>query len=178
MTQFFGGAVGLDIGRHLGVEMVAEGFEARLDISGLGNTSELGVGYFIPHARFRYPIAGGRLVPYVLGGVGLSTVKTNDTKSPGKTVDVDVDGYGIGAALGAGVEYFVANNIAAGLEARYLTARGHTAGRRWSGARRPLRRRRRHLHAARVPGDVRTVKVTAGGPPVRSQRRGQARRSP
>ena len=67
------------------------------------------------------------MVPYVLGGVGLSTVKTNDTKSPGKTVDVDVEGYGIGAALGAGVEYFVASNIAAGLEARYLTARGHTA---------------------------------------------------
>ena len=127
ITQFFGGAIGLDIGRYLGVEMAAEGFEARLDISGFGNTSELGVGYFIPHARFRYPIADGRLVPYVLGGVGLSTVKTNDTKSPGKTVDVDVESYGIGAALGAGVEYFVASNIAAGLEARYLTARGHTA---------------------------------------------------
>jgi opacity protein-like surface antigen len=127
ITQFFGAAVGLNIGRHLGVEMAAEVFEARLHISGFGNTSELGVGYVIPHARFRYPIAGGRLVPYVLGGVGLSRVQTNDTKSPGKIVDVDVAGYGVGAALGAGVEYFVASNIATGLEARYLTARGHTA---------------------------------------------------
>jgi opacity protein-like surface antigen len=127
ITQFFGGAVGLNIGRYLGVEMAAEVYEARLHISGFGNTSELGVGYVIPHARFRYPIAGGRLVPYVLGGVGLSRVQTNDTKSPGKIVDVDVAGYGVGAALGAGVEYFVASNIATGLEARYLTARGHTA---------------------------------------------------
>jgi opacity protein-like surface antigen len=127
ITQFFGGAVGLNIGRYLGVEMAAEGYEARLHIAGVGNTSELGVGFFIPHARFRYPITGGRLVPYALGGVGLSTVKTNDTKSPGKIVDVDVAGYGMGAALGAGVEYFVTSNIATGLEARYLTARGHTA---------------------------------------------------
>jgi opacity protein-like surface antigen len=42
-------------------------------------------------------------------------------------VDVQVSKYGLAAGIGAGIEYFVASNLAVGVEARYLTARGHTA---------------------------------------------------
>jgi opacity protein-like surface antigen len=42
-------------------------------------------------------------------------------------VDVDLDSNSWGAGVGAGIEYFVASNIALGMDARYLTARGHTA---------------------------------------------------
>jgi opacity protein-like surface antigen len=126
-NQFYGAAIGLNFGRYLGVELAAEGYEGTLEVPGAGSVSEVGVAFIIPYLRLRYPLWEGRVVPYFLAGVGLSTVRSNDTKAPGVAVDVDAESYSWGAGIGAGVEYFVASNIALGVEARYLTARGHTA---------------------------------------------------
>jgi opacity protein-like surface antigen len=82
--------------------------------------------HVIPQLRLRYPVLDGRVVPYALAGVGVGYVERNDRKQAGMGVDIENSTWGVAAALGAGVEYFVASNIALGLEARYLTNRGHT----------------------------------------------------
>ena len=125
-NQFWGVALGMDFGRYLGVELAAEGYEAVLATSALGSLTEVAVYSIVPQLRLRYPLLDGRLVPYAIGGVGASYVEKNDTKQPGMDLDIETSTWGLAAAVGAGVEYFVASNIALGLEARYLTSRGHT----------------------------------------------------
>jgi opacity protein-like surface antigen len=126
-NQFVGAAIGLNFGRYLGVEMAAEYYEAVLAVPEVGSVTEVGVAHFIPYLRLRYPLWDGRVGLSLFGGVGLSTVRTNDTKPPGVAVDVEVSEYGLAAGVGAGIEYFVASNLAVGAETRYLTARGYSA---------------------------------------------------
>lgn len=126
-TQFYGAAVGLNFGRHLGAELTADGYEAVLAVPGVGSVADVSVAHFIPYVRLRYPLWDGRVSPYVLGGVGLSSVRTNDTKPAGAAVEVKISQFGLAAGAGAGLEYFVASNLALGAETRYLTARGHSA---------------------------------------------------
>ena len=81
----------------------------------------------VPQLRLRYPLRQGRLTPYALAGVGVSFTEINDQKEPVFDFDIDIDGntWDVVGALGAGVEYFVASNIALGMEAKYLISRGH-----------------------------------------------------
>lgn len=125
-NQFFGAALGMDFGRHWGVELGIDGYEIDLAAPGLGSLAEIAVLHAIPQIRLRYPLMGGRLVPYVIGGVGLGYAERNDRKGAGIGLDIETSGFGIAAAGGGGIEYFVASNIALGVEARYLTNRGHT----------------------------------------------------
>jgi opacity protein-like surface antigen len=125
-NQFFGAALGVDVGRHLGVEVAADGYEAVLATADRGSLTEVAVMHLIPQLRLRYPVLDGRVVPYALAGVGAGYVERNDRKGAGVGVDIETGTWGVAAALGAGVEYFVASNIALGLEARYLTNRGHS----------------------------------------------------
>jgi opacity protein-like surface antigen len=71
-------------------------------------------------------VLDGRLVPYAVGGIGAGYAEFNDRKPPGVGFAIDSTSWGFAATAGAGVEYLVASNIAAGIEARYLTSRGHT----------------------------------------------------
>jgi opacity protein-like surface antigen len=125
-NQFFGVALGMDFGRYLGVELAADAYEVVLASPSRGSLTEMAVMHAIPQVRLRYPLLDGRLVPYAIGGVGLGYVERNDRKGAGIGVDIETSTIGLAAAVGAGVEYFVTSNIAAGLEARYLTNRGHT----------------------------------------------------
>jgi opacity protein-like surface antigen len=124
LNQHYGFALGANFGRHLGVELPFEGYEMRLRVPG-GTIGEYAVGSLIPQLRVRYPMWNDRLEPYLVGGVGASFGELNDTGSGGLLFDdVDSEELGLGATIGAGVEYFVATNIAFGVEARYLFARG------------------------------------------------------
>jgi opacity protein-like surface antigen len=125
-NQFFGLALGMDFGRHLGVELAADGYEVLLATPAVGSLEEIALISFIPHLRLRYPLLDGRLVPYAIGGVGLGYAERNDRKQAAQGLDIETSGFGVAAAVGAGLEYLVASNIAVGLEARYLTHRGHT----------------------------------------------------
>jgi opacity protein-like surface antigen len=125
-NRFVGAALGLAWGRHWAVEVAAEGYEVRVADPTLGSVTELAVVNIIPQVRFSYPLLGGRLVPYLIAGVGASYLEVNDRKPPGADLDLSVDSWGVAAAVGAGIDYFLASNIAAGLEARWMTARGHS----------------------------------------------------
>jgi opacity protein-like surface antigen len=125
-NQVFGAALGLDLGRHLGVELAFDAYEVVLATPDRVSIAEVALVHVIPQLRLRYPMLGGRLVPYAIGGVGVGHVVLNDRTPPGDILDIETSSFGFAAAVGAGVEYFVASNIAVGLESRYLTNRGHT----------------------------------------------------
>ena len=125
-NYFIGGLVGLDLGRYLGVELMAGGYEVRLHSPDRGSVGEEAVYAIVPQLRVRYPVLDGRLVPYAVGGVGAGYAEFNDRKPSGVGFNIDGTNWGVAATLGAGLEYLVASNIAAGIEARYLTSRGHT----------------------------------------------------
>jgi len=125
LAQYFGLAFGMDIGRHLGVEFGAEGYEVALALRGLGTVGEYAFYGFIPRVRLRYPLGDGRWVPYALAGVGLGYAEFNDRKPPGEGLSIQAKTDSIAASVGLGLDYFVASNIAFGIESKYLYSPGH-----------------------------------------------------
>ena len=125
-NYFIGGLIGADIGRHFGVELMAGGYEVRVHSAERGSVGEEAIYVIIPQLRARYPVLDGRLIPYAVAGVGAGYTEFNDRKRQGVGFEIDATRWGVAATIGAGVEYLVASNIGAALEARYLTSRGHT----------------------------------------------------
>jgi opacity protein-like surface antigen len=125
-NYYLGGLVGVDLGRYLGVELMAGGYEVRVHVPERGSIGEEAVYAIIPQLRARYPLLDGRLVPYAVAGVGAGYVEFNDRKRGGLDFDISATNWGVAATVGAGIDYFIASNIAAGVEARYFTSRGHT----------------------------------------------------
>lgn len=128
---FFGGAAfGLNFNRHWGAEFVAEGLPGRLEASlmetalttsGEGEVVEYSVWTNILQLRARYPMLDDRLVPYAVFGGGVGYGEFNDRRIPagenGVTGDFDVALVG---SAGVGLEYFIANDIALGVEAKHV----------------------------------------------------------
>jgi hypothetical protein len=83
-------AVGIDLGRYAGIELSADGYEPRLAVRPFGVIGEYAIYAVIPQLRLRYPLAGGRITPYLLTGVGLSWAEVNDRKPAGFDLDVDI----------------------------------------------------------------------------------------
>ena len=125
LSKAFGASLGLNIGRYLGVELAGDGYEVNLNLKGTGVIGEYAVYTLIPTVRVRYPLAGDRLQPYALAGVGYGHAEWNDRKPPGADLSVDASSSSWAMALGAGVEYFVTSNIALGLETKWLYSPGH-----------------------------------------------------
>lgn len=73
--------------------------------------------HFVPALRLRYPLFNDRLVPYLLAGIGPSWIQSKDGNPV--LVHSDAQGWTYTASVGGGVEYFLQDNIAFGLEARY-----------------------------------------------------------
>jgi opacity protein-like surface antigen len=131
MQQATGMSFGVDLGRHLGVELAGDVFEANLQRGGR-DFGEYGSFSLVPQVRLRYPLEGG-VTPYVVGGVGVSINAFNDRKDPAVGLSVHADDTAPVGALGVGVEYHLTDDIALGGELRYLVSRGHeveVAGRR------------------------------------------------
>lgn len=125
-NYFIGGIIGVDLGRYFGVELTGGGYEVRVHDAELGSVGEEAIYAIIPQLRARYPVLDGRLVPYAVAGVGAGYAEFNDRKASGVNYEIEATNWGLAATAGAGLEYLVASNIAAGVEARYLTSRGHT----------------------------------------------------
>jgi opacity protein-like surface antigen len=120
--QVLGVSLGVNFNRHLSLELAGDGWERnmRFERRSIGEFAMYAV---MPTLRARYPVLDGRLTPYALAGLGVGYTEFNDRKQPGFGVDVGGTSWGVVGALGAGLEYFVANNIAIGIEAKYVIAR-------------------------------------------------------
>jgi opacity protein-like surface antigen len=121
----FGVGVGVDVTRHLGVELVADGHECILDVPGRGSAGEYAIYTVVPQLRARYPMLDERLVPYAVAGLGVSYAEFNDRKPPGLQSELRGTNFGAVAAVGAGIEWFLSSSIALGLETRYHHFTGH-----------------------------------------------------
>lgn len=125
LAPYYGVAFGLDLNRHVGIELAAEGYEVVLARRGLGSVGEYAIYAVVPQLRLRYPLEEGRVVPYGIVGVGLGHAEWNDRKPRADNMSIKANSDSIAAVVGAGIEYFVTRNIAVGLESKYLYSPGH-----------------------------------------------------
>ncbi len=119
-------SLGVSLNRYVGVELAGDFWELKPSFSGRGVIGEIGVFSLVPEVRLRYPLLDGRLTPYIVGGVGFAVSQFNDRKPRGFGLSVNGDRTVAVAAVGGGVEYFVADNIAVGLEVKYLLSGGQS----------------------------------------------------
>ena len=120
--QILGVSVGVNLGRYLGIEIAGDGWERNMRFGGR-TIGEFAMYTGVPMLRARYPLLEGRLTPYALAGVGIGYTEFNDRKQPGFGVDVGGTSWGVVGAVAVGLEYFVANNIAIGVETKYVISR-------------------------------------------------------
>lgn len=122
--QVTGVAVGFDYGRYLSLEAVLDFVETKLE-SRLWTDyiAEYAAWTAMAQARVRYPVMNDRLVPYFLFGVGWGSGEQNDRNVTfaGARVDGSQSSSFVGA-VGAGVEYFLTDHIAFGIEGKRLFA--------------------------------------------------------
>jgi opacity protein-like surface antigen len=125
LNHSFNVAVGVDLGRYTGIELAGDSYEPQLAVRPFGVIGEYAIYAVIPQLRLRYPLADGRVTPYLLTGVGLSWAQVNDRKPAGFDLKIERDSQALAASIGAGIDYFLARNIAVGLETKLLTSRDH-----------------------------------------------------
>ena len=119
--DYYGFALGGNLNRYIGVELSGDRFEIFPKVPA-GTVGEYGVFTLMPQLRLRYPLLDGKLVPYVLGGGGIALTDFNDRKPNGFGVSIQSEPSTPVGTLGAGIEYFIADNIAIGAEVKYLFA--------------------------------------------------------
>lgn len=113
------GALGVNLSRHWGAELAFEYARAQLRSPTLGRVSGYPVGSIEALARFRYPILGDRVSPYLLAGPGLAFGQSGDLDKPaGVTGFSAPTDWTAVAVFGGGVEYFVEDNVAVGIEVK------------------------------------------------------------
>jgi opacity protein-like surface antigen len=125
--DLWGVSLGANFNEFLGAELSVDTFERRLKLPGFASVGEQGIVTLVPQLRLRYPVLDRRLTPYLVGGAGVALSEFNDRKEGafGRSVTLEDETSFVGT-LGAGVEYFVADNIAVGVEVKYLFAEDQT----------------------------------------------------
>jgi opacity protein-like surface antigen len=121
-----GVSLGATLNRYVGVELAGDFWELHPSFRGRGTVGEIGVFSLVPEVRLRYPLFDGRLTPYVIGGAGLAISQFNDRKPRGFGLAVDADRTVAVGAIGGGLEYFIADNLAVGIEVKYLFSGGQS----------------------------------------------------
>jgi opacity protein-like surface antigen len=125
-SQLFGIAIGVDLARYVSVELSSDGWEINVERRGVGLISEYSVQTGMVVGRLRYPVLDDRLIPFLIGGVGLAYAESNDIKPRGVPLGVDGNtGFVPTGAIGLGVDYMIARNVAVGVESKYVFVRGH-----------------------------------------------------
>jgi opacity protein-like surface antigen len=118
--ELFGFSAGVNMGRYFGVEIAGEGGETGLiSNTGAGDVAEFAFWTAAAQARLRYPVMGGRLSPYIVGGGGLAWTQVNDRNVPLEIFSVggETESSPV-ATLGGGFDFFLAENIALNIEGR------------------------------------------------------------
>jgi opacity protein-like surface antigen len=119
-NMLVGVRLGADFSRHLGMELSLEGYEAVLDVKGIGAIGEYAIALILLQLRGKLPMGDGRFCPYALGGLGLAYTEFNDRKPGGENLDVESKSFSFAAGAGVGFEYFLASNFSVNLESKYI----------------------------------------------------------
>jgi len=111
---------GMNFNKYVGAELSMDRYEFILDSPKGEKAAEYSVSPFLALVRLRYPMLNDRLIPYVLGGGGVGFVQVDDKFPPIGSTSLKNNDFSPVGALGGGLEYFIANNLAVGGEAKYL----------------------------------------------------------
>lgn len=119
-----GAELGFNANGWLGGEFALDSYDLKVtgyDKAGQwqDGVSELSVLALVPQVRLRYPVWHKRLTPYVIAGVGMMISQPNDGRAPVQWPGGKTQVHPAGS-LGGGIEYFLTDNFAFGLEAKYL----------------------------------------------------------
>ncbi len=116
------GGLGVNFNRHWGAEFDVNYTRAQLASPALGEITGYPVFTYTLLGRYRYPLLGDSLVPYVVagGGIGFGEVGDRDQPFTATRFSGDQDSSPV-AAFGAGFDYFIEDNFSIGLEAKYTT---------------------------------------------------------
>jgi opacity protein-like surface antigen len=118
-----GGAAGVNLDEHWGVELQLLNTDINVNDGVLGKIGEMSTFTILPTARFRWQFLGGRLVPFATAGLGVNLNRPND---PRNSVDVfeggthrtprfEIQSTSVAASVGIGLEYFLNRNISVAL---------------------------------------------------------------
>ena len=118
-----GGGLGLNFSQHWGAEIQLVNSEPNLNVSGIGKFAEISNFSVLPMVRFRWPLYGGRVVPYALAGLGVAFNDVNDARTEidqfavgtVRAPKVDVQDTSVAASVGIGVEYFLNRHLSFGV---------------------------------------------------------------
>jgi opacity protein-like surface antigen len=113
-------SAGMNFNKYVGAEISVDRYEFILNSPKGEKAAEYSVSPFLGLLRLRYPMLNDRLVPYVLGGAGVGFVQVDDKFPAVGATSLKKNDFSPVGAVGGGVEYFIANNLALGLEAKYL----------------------------------------------------------
>lgn len=114
------GTIGVNLNRHISTEVAIEFIETNLNSPHFNKIAELAVWNILLQARYRVQV-GRRLEPYLLAGVGMSLTEVNDFAAGGRAHPVlDRTDISFVGSVGAGLDYFFANNLAVGLESKFF----------------------------------------------------------
>jgi opacity protein-like surface antigen len=116
--------VGLNLDKHWGLEIALDTVETDLDAVDTPGIKRLGEYTMLAgtaQVRLRYPVMEDRLVPYLLAGGGVGFGEFNDRVNPVEQFDVGDKRSFVGlGVVGGGFDYFLADNVAIGVEAKHL----------------------------------------------------------
>ncbi len=110
--------LGANFNRYLGAELAFDYY-----LKDWGKPEAVGEAssyHLVPELRLRYPLFKDRLVPYIIAGVGPSWIQGKDVYSSAFEKSTSLEGFTYSVAAGAGIEYFIDDNVTFGIEGRYL----------------------------------------------------------
>lgn len=114
--------VGMNVSRYFGAELAFEYTRSQLHSATLGDITGYPVWTVSLLGRARYPIYGDRVVPYLLGGVGIGYGETGDLDQPFEVARfAGGQDRSVVGVVGGGIEYFLEPNVAVGIEAKYTS---------------------------------------------------------
>ena len=122
-TDALAGGFGFDLGPLLSVELRFNLYEFVLSNEERGRFGEFSTNAFVPRLRLRYPVGSGRFVPRIAAGAGVGASQFNDaTAAAGQPQFIQArTTTSLAWNFGTGFDWFVARNMAIGLEASYQT---------------------------------------------------------
>lgn len=110
--------LGANFNRYLGAELAFDYYLREWgEPKSFGEVSSY---HLVPEIRLRAPMLKDRLVPYIVAGIGPSWLQSKDVKSWAEDLKPQVEGWTFTVAAGAGIEYFLTDNVTFGIEGKYL----------------------------------------------------------
>lgn len=119
-SEALGGAVlGVNFDKHWGFEIAGERSKQGLILASTGSRTAFYPWWtLLGQIRWRYPLLDDRLTPYLILGGGYRFTEVEE-KSPNSPVLFGDDHVPVGTG-GGGLEYFVMDNVALGVELKYI----------------------------------------------------------